>query len=199
MPLLLSKKIDPYSAYAAWHITETEEQLSTLLNEPTQHSNPNKKSEWIVTRILIKYLCHLFDLPFHGIASLPSGKPILVDHQAQISISHSFPVAACLINLRRSCGIDIEMPRTQLTRVKRKFLREDESFGDDLETLCKYWSAKEVLIKVHGDKQLALKDHLKVEIHNESEAEGLILKEGFESGYQIRFEKLFNYIIAYSI
>lgn len=199
MPLLLSKKIDPYSAYAAWHITETEGQLTALLQESSNHTNPNKKSEWIVARILVKYLCDLFEIPFHGIASLPSGKPVLIDHKAGISISHSFPVAACMINLRRSCGIDIEIPRQKLTRVAKRFLREDENYGKDLETLCKYWSAKEVLIKVHGDKRLALKEHLKVSFQNETDAEGMILKDGFEANYQIRFEKLFNYIVAYSI
>jgi len=198
MPLLLSKQINPYSAYAVWHITETEDQLKDLTNENPRHTNPNKKSEWIVTRILIKYLCNLFEVSYQGIENTPVGKPILINSKAEISISHSFPLAACLINVRKPCGIDIELPRQKLTYVKKKFLNPNEN-SEKLEDLTKIWTAKEVLFKVHGDKELSFKNEMLVKFKSEQRATGLILKKGFESSYEIMFESLFNYTLAYSI
>jgi 4'-phosphopantetheinyl transferase EntD len=198
MPLLLSKQINPYSAYAVWHITETEDQLTGLINETSRHTNPNKKSEWIVTRILIKYLCNLFEVNYNGIENTPVGKPILINSNAEISISHSFPMAACLINVRKPCGIDIELPRQKLTYVKKKFLNPQEN-SDKLGDLTKIWTAKEVLFKVYGDKELSFKNEMLIKFKTEERATGLILKNGLESSHEIMFESLFNYTLAYSI
>jgi hypothetical protein len=93
MPLLLSKKINPYSAYAVWKIAETEAQLLELSHITPPEMQSNKRSEWMVSRILVKYLVELFDLEYHGMDSLPTGKPYLIDQRAEISISHSFPFA----------------------------------------------------------------------------------------------------------
>lgn len=199
MPLLFSKQINPYSAYAVWHITETESQLLEKIKENPEHSNPNKKSEWIVTRILIRYLCSLFDLNYHGMGNHESGKPFLIDQRAEISISHSFPVAACLINTRKPCGIDIELPREKLRLVSSKFLHSEEARSDDLAYLCKIWTAKEALYKSYGEANLSMQNEMKISLMADDRAEGLILKEGFEKKYVICFEDLFRYTMAYTI
>lgn len=200
MPLLLSKQINPYSAYAIWHITETEQQLRQLLGETPRPSHSNKISEWIVTRILVKYLANIFDLPYHGVDNLNSGKPVLIREKAEISISHSFPMAAALINLRKPCGIDLELPREKLKIVKHKFLHTKEQKTTlNLIDLCKFWSAKEVLFKVYGDKALSFKNHMIIEMDEEWKATGLIIKDSYEARYTIHFEQLNNYLLAFSV
>ena len=193
--------IHPYSAYAVWKISETPDQLLAITKETPPEMHINKRSEWMVSRILVRYLCGLFDLPYSGMQNLDSGKPILTGLNVEISITHSFPVAAVLINLRRPCGIDMELRRSKLVKVQDKFLHEKESqYKDDLEQLCRIWSAKEVLFKVHGEKNLSFKDEMLIEMSEKPDAaEGLILKDGKETLVPIRYEQLFNYLLCYSI
>ena len=199
MPILLSKKINEHSAYAIWHITETEEQLLQLISETPPNGVPDKRSEWIVTRILVQYLCQSFKLTYEGVSRLPSGKPTLNNSKAEISISHSFPLAGALINLNESCGIDIEWPREKLIKVQSKYLNERENeYAGNEELLCKVWACKEVLFKVHGRKNLSLKNEIDIQLTGDNKAVGKITKPDFQQDYKIGLEPIFNYWIAYN-
>jgi phosphopantetheinyl transferase len=200
MPLLLSKPINTYSSYAIWNISETEQELVKLIQETPPIHLPNKKSEWIVTRILAKYLCDIYDLAYQGVHNLDTGKPVLTNLNAEISITHSFPLAAVLINLNKPCGIDLEWPREKLGKVKSKFLHSsEENYPQDTETLCKIWSAKEVLFKVHGAKNLSFKDQMRIEFEDDWKARGHIMKNGSSESHVIEIEPIYRYLIAFNI
>jgi 4'-phosphopantetheinyl transferase len=200
MPLLFSKKINPYSAYAVWKITETEAHLLDLCHTKPPEMQSAKRLEWMVSRILVKYLCELCNLTFNGITNLPTGRPVLINNQAEISITHSFSFAATLINLRKKCGIDIELERQKMLRVQHKFLHNDEQqYQDNLEILTKIWSAKEVIFKVHGRKNLSFKDEVSLKFDSENNATGRILKSQFEMDIPIRYERVLDYWLCYSI
>ncbi len=200
MPILLSKPINSFSSYAIWKISETEAQLLEKIDETPPVAQPNKRSEWIVTRILIKHLCKIYGIEYQGIDRLDSGKPILVGSDAEISITHSFPLAAALINLRNPCGIDLEWPRQKLALVARKFLnKQEEKYTKDLEALCKVWVAKEVLFKIYGNKYLSLKNELSVEFQDDWSIKGKINKNGSSGNYDIAIEPINNYLLAYNI
>lgn len=200
MPLLFSKKINPYSAYAVWKITETEHQLVDLCHLTPPEMLPDKRSEWMVSRILIQYLLDSFELPFNGMETLPTGKPILRDSSAQISITHSFPFAATLINLRKNCGIDLESEREKLVKVQRKFLHSSEqAYQGQLPALTKIWCAKEVVFKVHGDKNLSFQHEISVSFESEESAVGRILKPDSSAEIALRFERVLDYWLCYSI
>lgn len=52
-------------------------------------------------------------------------------------------------------GIDVEAPGERLARVRRRFAGPAdipvlEQFGDNLDTLCRLWTAKEAAFKVFG-------------------------------------------------
>lgn len=198
MPLLLTKQIDPFSAYAIWRISETTPQLKEKISENIPEMVQSKQSEWIVSRILVSYLCALFDLPYVRVDNHETGKPFLPGQTAEISISHSFPMAAALINLRKPCGIDLELPREKLLSVKSKFIHPSESFypTEDIEMLCKIWSAKEVIYKMNGRKALSLRDDMRCEFVNDWQINGFKLSEKNPS--PIRLEKVAGYILAYS-
>lgn len=154
----------------------------------------------MVTRILTKYLLELFEMEFHGMKSLSSGKPVLIDQRAELSITHNFPFAATLINLRRPCGIDIELQREKLAHVQHKFLHETELDNrDQLENLTKIWSAKEVIFKVHGEKNLSFKNEISVAMEGHEKATGNILKHGHEQQVSLRYERVLDYWLCYSI
>lgn len=199
MPLLLSKKIDEHSAYAVWNIQETFLELPYMSPEPFPVDlNPVRQAEWIIGRVLVKSLCDSFDIEYKGISKHENGKPYLENSYAHISISHSFPIAAAMIHMKKPCGIDMERPREKLKLVRKKFLHESEmQYKDDLDKLCTIWGAKEVIYKIFGRRFLSLKDEIKVEFVSDKLLTGAILKEGYEDTHEIHYEWVKEYLLAF--
>ncbi len=199
MPLLLSKKIDESAAYAVWKISETNSQLQALHDEEaSQDYHRNKIGEWLATRILIKLLCQKFGIGYHGIKKDENGKPFLIDSKAQISLSHSFPVASAMLHTSKPCGIDVEWPRQKMQRIQDKFLNPAESkYRGDLTALCTIWAAKEAIYKRYGKRNLSLKDHILIDLQEDS-ISGQILKKNEITDVPLSMEKLKQYILVYS-
>ncbi|MFY0688881.1 MAG: hypothetical protein JXQ90_17050 [Cyclobacteriaceae bacterium] len=199
MPFLLSKRISESSAYAIWNITETKDELEQLVSETPNSTHPNKISEWIVTRILVRHLTEQFGIKYQGITKTESGKPLLNGSKAEISITHSFPLAAAIINLHAPTGIDLEWPRSKLIDVQHKFLHTSElAHKNDINALCKIWMCKEVLFKIYGRKSLSFKDEIQVDLRN-NKATGLLIKHSDNRTYDLRIEEVYyNHLLAYS-
>lgn len=200
MPLLLSKQIHNNAAYAVWHIQESFSDLPYLSPDsfPTK-LHPIKQAEWIVGRILIKQLCETFDLDYHGVEKYDTGKPFLKGHKVEISISHSFPMVAAMLHLKRSCGIDIEQPREKIQAVQNKFLNSTEKkYQDNLKKICAVWCAKEVVYKIYGRRHLSLKDDIEIQILNDKVMHGKIIRPSDQEKFEIRYEWVKDYLLAYS-
>lgn len=201
MPLLLSKAINQNSAYAIWNIQETYEGVKSLLDEPAPDNlNPQRLSEWIIGRVLIKNLCSFMDIDYRGIEVDDTGKPYLKNNDTHISISHSYPMAAAMIHKGASCGIDLERPRHKLFSVREKFINgREKKYVDDLYDLCAVWCGKEVLYKIYGRKMLSLKDHTTIKIKTPKLLLGKIHREDFNQSYSIHYEQIKDYYLAYSL
>ncbi len=201
MPLLLNKKIDEYSAYTVWNIQETFLELPYLSPESFPVDlNPVRQAEWIVGRILVKSLCNSFGISYKGISKHDEGKPYLNDNCAHISISHSFPIAAAMIHLKKPCGIDMERPREKHQYVQDKFLHTSEQkYRDNLNKLCTIWGAKEVVYKIFGRKFVSLKDEIKIEFKSDNLILGKILKPGYGDTHEIHYEWVKDYLLAFGV
>lgn len=202
MPLLLSKQINAYSAYAVWNIQETNQTLLDLIDEEVpQDQNPTRLAEWIVGRILIKSLCVQFGLKYRGVLPDEAGKPHLIGSTANISISHSFPLAAAMIHLNHSCGIDLERSRQKLINIQDKFINETEiTHRDDIQKLCAIWCGKEVLYKIYGRRKLSLREEMTISFETDHIMNGIIHKEGVpEQRHRIHYESVRDYFLAYNI
>ncbi|MFH6984806.1 4'-phosphopantetheinyl transferase family protein [Marinoscillum luteum] len=201
MPLLLSKPISPYSAYAVWNIQETNQVLLGLIKEEVPEGlNPTRLAEWIVGRILIQNLCAQFALKYRGLTPNESGKPFLIGSTAEISISHSFPMAAAMIHLHNPCGIDLERARNKLIKIQDKFINEREiEYRDNLQKLCAIWCGKEVLYKIYGRRKLSMRDETFIEFETDSVMNGIIQKDQMELHYRIHYEAVRDYFLAYSL
>ncbi|MEP4533129.1 MAG: 4'-phosphopantetheinyl transferase superfamily protein [Cyclobacteriaceae bacterium] len=202
MPLLLSKSISDHSAYAVWNIQETNQVLAEMLDKQApQHMHTAKAAEWMVGRILIRHLCNQYDIPYEGMENLDTGKPILKNKKAEISISHSFPMAAAMISLKDPCGIDLERPRHKMIQVSHKFINGSEvRYADDLQKLCAIWCAKEVLFKIYSRKKLSLKDDTFIKFNSDFDIQGTINKpnNGSPKNYKISIEDVKGYLLAYN-
>ncbi len=197
MPILLSKPINPKSTYAVWHIKETNSQLEELHEEVAPEALMNKQAEWLVTRILTKHLCDIHHQKYKGIEKNKEGKPRLIGSKIHISITHSWPMAAVLINEMEPCGIDLELPREKLRLVSPRFVNNGEK-EDDLDKLCQIWAAKEVVYKIYGRKKLSLKDDLRSQFLTDNLLEIENLKEPGSKHFQIAVEKINDYWLAFN-
>lgn len=151
---------------ALWHVREDESTLAAYLGEeaPENVTNPQKRLEWLAGRVLVKEALQTLGLPYRGIVKDAFGKPFPADHDYQLSLTHSFPYAAVLLDAHQPVGIDLEQPKEKLLRIAPRMFHPTElaDAGTDLVKLCIYWCAKEALVKVYGKKDLTFAKSLLV-------------------------------------
>jgi phosphopantetheinyl transferase len=151
-----------------WKIEEDETRLKADAAWPEQIPesihHPHKRLEWYAARVLVKALMQRCGLAFQGIVKDAFGKPFPAGSDYHLSLSHSYPYVAAYLHATHSVGIDIQPPRTSLLRIAHRILDPSElAFaGQDLNTHCVIWCAKEVLIKVHGRKDLIFSKNLRI-------------------------------------
>lgn len=193
--------------WALWKITEEETVFRDRLNFnegiPESISNPRKRLEWFAGRVLVKEMLRSMNLTFHGIVKNEFGKPFLKDHPYQLSLSHSFPYVAALIDDSPSAGIDLEQPKTKLLTIAPRVLHREEltDAGDDLVKHCVYWCAKETLIKVHGKKDLTLAENLIIapfSMEKEGDLVGRIIERGIERVIPLQYLVTRDFVLVLS-
>ena len=181
--------IDRDRAWGIWQIRENEAELSALLPTeqiPPSIHNSQKRCEHLSARILVSEIMSALGLSYQGIVKDDYGKPFLHAHPHQLSLSHSYPYVAALIDSVASAGIDLEQPKQKLLRIAPRILHADElaDAGVDLLKHCIYWCAKETLIKVHGKKDLIFAENLLItpfSMKNEGDITGRIIVDHRET------------------
>jgi len=181
MPLVHSEKIEETSTLLVWKLTETEAELQYNLGngfnqqELGKISHPQKKREWLASRMLIKTLAEQFGINYVGIHKDEHGKAFLIDNDSHISITHTFDFVAVAINPAAAVGIDMEKVDPKLQRTSGKYLSPPEfaHANEEMSRLCMYWCAKEALYKLYGKKKISFKDSIFIEPFEEAD---IILK-----------------------
>jgi 4'-phosphopantetheinyl transferase len=154
------------AAWAIWKINETESALAALVAPyepvPEHITNHLKRLEFLAGRVLIKELLNTWGKEFLGLTKDEFGKPYPTGHSFQLSLSHSYPYVAAIIDRHRPVGIDLEQPKEKLFKIASRVLdpAELENAGSDMIKHCIYWSAKEALVKIHGKKDLVFSKNL---------------------------------------
>ena len=166
-----------------------------------QYQNPDLPKRLLEKHAAIYVLQHLLNKQDIIINYTDSGKPILADRTEHISISHSHAFLTVSINLQQNIGVDVELIRDKIHLVKHKFLsaEEDKAANNNTEHLIRYWSAKEVLYKLHGLKGLDFIENLKVQDFENNKIIGKITKLHHNKTYLLQWEKIENYILVYSL
>ena len=166
MPLLSTEQLQTDIWWGIWKIEESTELLmnsiylsSSERTEFKKFSNEKRGKEWLGARNILNILLNQLGFPYYGLDKNSNKKPILRDIPVHISLAHSYPYAVAMINLKSSCGMDIEKTKPALIHVSPRFLSDaEQSFIDrDLEGLCIAWTAKESIYKMYGQIQLSFK------------------------------------------
>lgn len=132
------------------------------------------------------------------------GKPHLANDSRHISISHSHDKLAIIINENESTGIDIELIRDKVLKIKHKFLTKPELLdaNDDVEKLLIYWAAKETLYKIYGLKEVDFIANLFVNPftkYNLGSIIGTINLPHFSKTFELNYRILDNYVLVYAL
>lgn len=132
------------------------------------------------------------------------GKPYLVGDIRHISISHSHDMLAVIVNEHEPTGIDIELIRDKVIKIKHKFLTQDELIdaNNDVEKLLIYWAAKETLYKIYGLKEVDFIGNLFVKPftkHKLGLINGEINLPNFTESFHLNYQILDDYVLVYAL
>jgi 4'-phosphopantetheinyl transferase len=172
MPLHASFAVNNDCQVVLWRIGEDEPTLQADLQltpeetlDLTIISHAAQRVEWLACRVALRNLATEHGLAYQGLYKDEYGKPHLIGHSSQVSISHTGGWAAAVWHRTRPVGIDIEPIRDQFTRVVPRVLSEVEIAHADgrADRLAVYWCAKECLYKLYGKRQLTFREHLHID------------------------------------
>ncbi|MBI4946562.1 MAG: 4'-phosphopantetheinyl transferase superfamily protein [Bacteroidetes bacterium] len=201
MPLYNIEQVRNNGKIGIWHITESLDELLKMkqLSEVdlfvlNSFSYEHRKKEWLTARILAEQLSNEKDI---RIIYDEHNKPFLKNSKKHISISHSHNLLAIILD-EHETGIDIELIKTKVLRIKEKFMSAAELKSlqkeNMVEQLTVYWCAKESLYKLYGKKELAFKENLAVEPFRYSADKGIIRgwinKSSTKRSFTLQYEKL---------
>jgi phosphopantetheinyl transferase len=210
MPLVIHQHIAPSAVLGIWHISESNEELRSLLGENYFELEMETKlnqaiaRHFLASRIILTQLfpnnkIHLTKNKFNKPSLEIDGKPYA------ISITHSHDYAGILIAKKGNVGLDLERVDTRISRVKNKFLNPTEQIfagaDEQIWEQTLIWSAKETLYKLYGNKELDFKEHLYIHSFIKSPIgiiDGSIKKRDFNLHVPIHFQQIDNYILTYT-
>jgi phosphopantetheinyl transferase len=194
-------------AWALWKITEEESALLADVQAyediPSSLTNHYKRLEFIAGRVLVKHLMSSMGLAFAGIRKDEFGKPFPAGSAYQLSLSHSYPYVAALVDRNQSVGIDLEQPKPKLIKIAPRVMNKIElaDAGDDMIKLCVYWCAKEAMIKIYGKKDLTLAENLAVnpfQLNQEGLILGRIIVHGKETEVPLQYLVTRDFVVAFN-
>ncbi len=210
MPLHDIEKVSSKRLMAIYRIDESSDELLEELAPDkndrallSTFSNDQKKKEWLAGRISLRHLSKEFGLTYQGVRKDPHGKPYLRGHSVEISLSHSFPYVAAILDPDQDVGIDLEQPKEKLHRVAPRFLSDNElkNAQNDIRKLCILWCAKEALYKIYNTKWLIFRDNIYIEPFTRNLSGVLttrIIYQDRNDSYSIKYEDRSDFLIAFN-
>lgn len=210
MPLHDIEKVSADRLMAIYRISESSGELLEELSPDKDDrclldsfSNDQKKKEWLAGRITLRYLAREYGLSYEGIRKDPLGKPYLRGHEVEISLSHSYPYVAAILDPDQDVGIDLEQPKEKLHRVAPRFLSisELEDAQNDIRKLCILWCAKEAIYKIYNTKGLIFRDNIFIEPFTRNQSGVLTTSINFRGqsdSYSIKYEDRSDFLIAFN-
>jgi len=192
-------------AWALWRISEPADVLLDHVRGidtlPPAVTNPAKQLEHLAGRALVRHLMATLGLTYHGLRKDEFGKPYAQGYDLHLSLSHSYPYVAAIVDRTKTVGIDLEQPKDKLLRVAPRVLSPTElaDAGTDPVKHCVIWCAKEALIKIYGKKDLILAQNLQVDpffLAQEGHIIGKIIVNGIETRVPLQYFVTHEFVVA---
>lgn len=209
MALAYLKEIDAESRIALWKIEETEEELLSFLQLDDAEraklkslAKGKRTLHWLATRVVLRYL--LGTKEYINCPSDANGKPYLPDFPYEISLTHSYDYAGVMLSTKGYCGIDLEIVKDKVTRIKDKFLKPEElAFiepENEVDQLYACWCAKEAVYKLQGNRGVSFLHHIRIDpfpYFPQGVMTAHLEKEGGQQSFQVYYERFNEYMLGY--
>jgi phosphopantetheinyl transferase len=183
-----------------WKLSETETQLSNLLNISLSSKSKLdliKSSSQRRQFLGVQNLLNLHKIKNDMLSYDDNGKPHLLNNKF-ISISHSFDYCGVIIS-NVKVGLDIEKFRSKILNISKKFVSESD-LGliklNSIENVTKVWSIKEAVFKAFGHNEIDFKKNIIIKSVNKefNKANVLIFKNEISENYSIEIYNFSEYI-----
>ena len=131
------------------------------------------------------------------------GKPIL-NSEFNISISHSYEIAALVISNNLKFGMDVQFKESKILNIQNKFLNEFEkiNIGHDpsIDILTMIWTSKESIYKAIGLKGISFSENIKIDkvTVKDKIGKGYYINGAEKVKFDLRFFYLDEYIVCYA-
>lgn len=183
-----------------WKLSETETQLSNLLNISLSSKSKLdliKSSSQRRQFLGVQNLLNLHKIKNEMLSYDDNGKPHLLNNKF-ISISHSFDYCGVIVS-NVKVGLDIEKFRSKILNISKKFVSESD-LGliklNSIENVTKVWSIKEAVFKAFGHNEIDFKKNIIIKSVNKefNKANVLIFKNEISENYSIEIYNFSEYI-----
>ena len=183
-----------------WKLSETETQLSNLLNISLSSKSKLdliKSSSQRRQFLGVQNLLNLHKIKNDMLSYDDNGKPHLLNKKF-ISISHSFDYCGVIVS-NVKVGLDIEKFRSKILNISKKFVSESD-LGliklNSIENVTKVWSIKEAVFKAFGHNEIDFKKNIIIKSVNKefNKANVLIFKNEISENYSIEIYNFSEYI-----
>ncbi|WP_031527612.1 4'-phosphopantetheinyl transferase family protein [Dyadobacter crusticola] len=202
------KTISPQARLGIWHMTETWQELRSLVQLPEEAfaqlntiPKDKRKQEWLSCRMLIQELTSRPPVVWYD----TNRKPHIPDTDFQLSMSHSGDFAAVYIAPDQSVGVDIQQMKPSISKGIDYFLNEEEQqwiHAEDNLLLHLIWSAKESAFKYAGDAELDLKKHITItpfKSNQNGEFEVLLARKDTNEAVRIAYDTFEDYVLTWTL
>ncbi|MFD1771467.1 4'-phosphopantetheinyl transferase family protein [Sphingobacterium suaedae] len=210
MGLVYLRELNSETKFAIWKIEETTEELLARLQLDEREkakleslSKGKRTLHWLATRVLLRYLLKTEE--YIACPSDANGKPYLPDYPFKISLTHSFDYAGVLMSTQGECGIDLEIVKDKVLRIKEKFMKPTElAFIQDnnVEQLYACWCAKEAVYKLQGNKGVSFLEDMSI-LPFQYKPQGvmtlMLRKDRKTQSFQVYYEKFQDYMLGYVV
>ena len=183
-----------------WKLSETETQLSNLLNISLSSKSKLdliKSSSQRRQFLGVQNLLNLHKIKNDMLSYDDNGKPHLLNNKF-ISISHSFDYCGVIVS-NVKVGLDIEKFRSKILNISKKFVSQSD-LGliklNSIENVTKVWSIKEAVFKAFGHNKIDFKKNIIIKSVNKkfNKANVLIFKNEISENYSIEIYNFSEYI-----
>lgn len=211
MALVYLRELDSTTKFAIWKIEENAQELLAKLQldehekaKLQQFGRGKRTLHWLATRVLLRYLLQTSE--YINCPSDSNGKPYLPDYPYKISLTHSFDYAGVMLSTNGECGIDLEIVKDKVLRIKEKFLKPEEltfiSAKHEVEQLYACWCAKEAVYKLQGNKGVSFLHDMTIKPFD-YKAQGVMTvvlqKDSDAHEFHVHYEKFNAYMLGYVV
>jgi len=206
--LAFLREPDEQTRFAIWKIEETADELLARLRLDARErakletlGKGKRTLHWLATRVLLR--CLLETEGHIACPSDPNGKPYLPDFPYKISLTHSYDYAGAMMSARGECGIDLEIVKEKVLRVRHKFLKPSElDFIPEgrIEQLYACWCAKEAVYKLQGNRGVSFRENMTI-LPFDYRPQGVMTlwlhKDGEARSFQVHYEEFQGYMLGF--